>query len=270
MAAPPGWYPDPDRTSSGLRWWNGTNWTDFVAPQQHHGTPAPPLTPTAAMTTPTTAPTTTTTTTRKKKRKGRVSRSIRWASLGTFAITVGVIAYALVVNDQKIDTVEGAGVKIRFAGSDGVVNEQQASETSDELRRRVEELEDKARDKAAREPAPTTTRPAEPNGGGGGADAAVEAIDLTGDWESDDGYVHRIDQFGHDIVMQSSDPRYPGFVAAVAQGTVVGNRVTIVFQNADYSTGRAEFRYDRGSDRLEGTYVNESNGARGPLVLERT
>jgi hypothetical protein len=26
--APPGWHPDPDGTAGGLRYWDGTQWTD--------------------------------------------------------------------------------------------------------------------------------------------------------------------------------------------------------------------------------------------------
>jgi uncharacterized protein len=42
-AAPPGWYPDPERPGS-QRWWDGTNWTSHV---QAAG-PAPGTTGTAA------------------------------------------------------------------------------------------------------------------------------------------------------------------------------------------------------------------------------
>jgi uncharacterized RDD family membrane protein YckC len=37
MTAPPGWYPDPGAAAGaapGLRWWDGTQWTDHVQPAQ--------------------------------------------------------------------------------------------------------------------------------------------------------------------------------------------------------------------------------------------
>lgn len=41
VPAPPGWYPDPSRTSA-WRWWDGSRWTDHLYPP--HQAPVPPST----------------------------------------------------------------------------------------------------------------------------------------------------------------------------------------------------------------------------------
>ncbi len=40
-AAPPGWYPDPQRPGQ-QRWWDGSAWTEHLAPIAQHATASPP------------------------------------------------------------------------------------------------------------------------------------------------------------------------------------------------------------------------------------
>jgi hypothetical protein len=250
-AIPPGWYPDPKPGVQGMRWWDGERWTSHVTP---HAPATAQLRPA------------------KRGRLRRLAGGVRWTAIGTFVIVAGAVAYGAVT--RGIASVDVDDAQINFLGKH--VDGAEAARASDGLERRVQQLEDEARQNA------TATAPpaqgATVNGQAGtnqpppapATATAAATPDLTGDWRGDDGYVYRVDQFGRDVIMQGFDPRYPGIVAGVAEGTITGNRVQMRFQNADGSIGRVDLRYNPDRGRMAGTYVNDTYGVRAPLGLSRT
>src|SRR5688500_851215 len=140
MASPPGSYPDPKHgggPGQGLRWWDGDRWTDYVAPNAAQPPPAPA--PVYQQQPQRQQPA------EKPQRLRKAGRRISWMAFATFLVLVGVIGYAL--TRQDVEYVDLKGGKVGFIGTKRV-EVAQVEESSDELKRRIEQLEAEAQNKA--------------------------------------------------------------------------------------------------------------------------
>src|SRR5688500_10414948 len=237
MASPPGSYPDPKHgggPGQGLRWWDGDRWADSVPPNAAPPPPAPA--PVCQQPPQRQQPA------EKPQRLRKAGRRISWMAFATFAVLVGVIGFAL--TRQDVEYVDLKGGKVGFIGTERV-EVAKVEESSGELKRRVEELEAKAQNKAA---ADNQT----PAGGSSNNDTG------TGNWSGANEFRYRIEQYGNEVVVSEIHPLYG--TTGVGDGTFDGNTLSMNFVVADGSSGHADLRLD-GPNRLEGTFENYGSGA---------
>jgi len=269
MASPPGWYPDPNPGGQGLRWWDGNRWTGYVAPNTAQPPPAPA--PNTAhqqqqqhqqayhyrQPPPQPSP-------EKPKRIRKAGKRISWMAFATFVVLVGVIGFAL--TRQDVEYVDLKAGKVGFIGTERV-EVATVEESSGDLKRRVEQLEVEAQNKAAANN--QSVAGGSPNNGStndGNGTSATTDVDLTGDWFGANDFRYRIDQYGNEVVVSEIHPLYG--TTGVGDGTFDGETLSMNFVVADGSTGHAELRLD-GANRLRGTFVNDTNGTRLTAALTR-
>lgn len=266
MASAPGWYPDPKPGVQGLRWWDGSRWTDYVAPHTAQPPPAPNTAdqyqrqqqqhayqyqpPPQQQQPP-----------EKPRRIRKAGKRISWLAFATFVVLVGVIGYAL--TRQDVEYVDLKVGKVGFIGTERV-EVAKVEESSDELKRRVEQLEAEAQNKAVANN--QTVAGGSSNNDSDNDTSADTDIDLTGNWSGANDFSYRIEQFGNEVVVSEIHPLYG--TTGVGNGTFDGDTLSMNFVVADGSTGHAELRLD-GPNRLEGTFENYGSGARITAVLTR-
>lgn len=161
----------------------------------------------------------------------------RWGWISLVALVVTVITVTALAMGGRFGAFEVSADGLRVEFDNSVVaaegaTEADVEEAQPELEQRIATLEDQVRQQpAAGEPA---------------------SIDITGTWQSRDGFTYTFEQYGAYLVWQEEAAAFG--VTAVGDGIIQGDFIYLEFQAFDGTVGSVELVY--GPDGLTGTYSN--------------
>lgn len=170
-------------------------------------------------------------------------RTIAWGALGAFLLAAGGATYAI-ARGQDVCEISATG--LTFC-DDGGGDTAQIDQGQDELGAQAEQYLEQASEQGVDVP-------------------RIDAVELSGQWDGDNGFAYVIEQFGDQATITELTP--DGLVSATGAGTIDGTTFTFEYTAADLSVGAGVLeQVDR--DQLDGSFQNLATGATVPITMTR-
>lgn len=138
------------------------------------------------------------------------------------------------------------------------------SQVSQDLAARIEQMEKRLAENQKAPPA-TDTANAQNWISESGASSAI--ISVAGNWQSEDGLSYVLVQSGGNISFQEMNPLFGA--TAEGGGVISGNSISLVYQTALGTNGKAVLNYHSEEDVLTGSFTDLVSGATLPIRLSR-